>query len=66
MDEEKPTEETKADEAEEKKEEEVKQPEEEPTCTLKNPSRVLRLQEQHVSYIPENRYEAILQVSTPT
>jgi 26S proteasome regulatory subunit RPN2 C-terminal domain len=67
MEEEKPTEQTKATEADEKKmdedkkeTEEKKEPEEEPTCVLKNPSRVLRLQEKHISYIPENRYEAIL------
>lgn len=62
MDEEKPKEATEPTEANEKEEEEKKEPEEEPTCILKNPSRVLTLQERHISYIPENRYKAILEV----
>lgn len=41
---------------------EKKEPEEDPTCILKNPSRVLRQQEKYISYIPENRYTAVLQV----
>jgi hypothetical protein len=68
MDEEKPTEATEEPKEEEKPEEgkmeeENKEPEEEPTCMLKNPSRVLRMQEKTIEYVPENRYNAILEVS---
>lgn len=46
-----------------KEEEAPKEPEEPATCILKNPSRVLRIQEKTIDYIPENRYRAVLQVS---
>lgn len=43
-----------------KKEEEV---EEDPTCILKNPSRILRIQERFIEFIEDNRYKAILNVT---
>ena len=56
----------KEEEAAKKAEEEKKkkEPEEEPTCVLKNPSRVLRIQERTIEYLEDNRYNAVLEVSS--